>query len=188
MTTLRPEQERALNYLRRKGTEAPADAVRSSTGRAFRRIESLLDEIPAETASAGPPQGGWSIHEVVDHLLVSHRPSLEQLRALLAGRPPGDAVPAGLVSDDPFARSWDVLLGELKELHRDFEETLAGTSDDTPIDGRADIVMVVKAAEPDGSDTVLEWVQGFDWKAFVTGLKIHTLEHVAQIERIRGQV
>lgn len=188
MTTLRPEQVRALDYLRRKGTEASAAAVHSSTERAFRRIEGLLDEIPAETAPVRPPQGGWCVHEVVDHLVVSHRPALEQLRALLEVRPPGAAVPAGLVSDEPFAKGWEVLVGDLKQLHRDFGKTLAGTSDDVSTDGRADIVMVVKAAEPDGSVMVLEWVQGFDWKAFVTGLKVHTLEHVAQIERIRGQV
>ncbi len=188
MTTDRPEQERALNYLRRKGTEASVDAVRTSAERAFRRLESQLDDIPAKTASVRPPQGGWCVHEVVEHLLVSHRPALEQLRAFLDGRPPGDAVPAGLVSDDPFAKSWDVLVAELKEMNRDFSGTLAGISDDFSTDLRADVVMLVKATEPDGSVKVLEWVQGFDWKAFVTALKVHTLEHVAQIERNGTQV
>ena len=155
------------------GESASADDQRAFTGRLLEdldRLENLLDEVSSEAASVRPPQGGWSVHEVVDHLLVSHRRALEQLRALLDGRPPGDAVPPGLISDDPFARSWDVLVDELKQMHRDFRDTLAAVPDDFSTDAQADIFMVVKASEPDGSVTVLEWVQGFDWKAFVTGV------------------
>ena len=95
--TLRPEQERALAYARRRGTEAPLADLRRRVAETFAALDARLASIPAAHAHIRPAPAAWSVHEVVDHLIVSHRPAMDLLRTLLAGRElEGGLVPAGL--------------------------------------------------------------------------------------------
>jgi hypothetical protein len=183
-TPLRPEQEAALRYAREKGTEAPLASIRERMSKTFAQLETLLAALPEEAVRIRPAPDRWSVHEIVDHLLESHRPAVEELRELVRGhRPEGGPVPAGLLSADPLGRPWPGLVRELSGVHRELLAILNGASDETSLTARAPVVMVVKVREEDGSLTPVEWIDDFDWKAFAILLRAHTLEHLAQIER-----
>ena len=186
---LRPEQVQALSYARRQGSEAPIDVIRGKVGATFRELETLLASVPAELTGQRPAESAWSIHEVVDHLVVSHRRAVEELTDLVAGRTPRSGpIPAGLVSDDPFAITWSDLVGELKAIHRRFVAALEGASDETPLTARAPIEMVVKCRQPDGRVEPVHWVESFDWKAYAILFRAHSIEHVHQIRRTLAAV
>ncbi len=180
---LRPEQQRALDYLRRKGTEAPVAQLRDHLAATFRELESLLEVVPATWRAASPGPGRWSVHEVVDHLVVSHRQAVEQLRLLVAGTRPGEAVPPGLQSERPLDRAWDDLVAELRAIHRVFVELVSAAPETLALDLKAPIAMVVKVASESGELAPLAWEHELDWKAFAQAFRSHTLEHRGQIAR-----
>ena len=102
---LRPEQLRALDYLRRKGTEASPARLREQVAVAFAELEALLAETPAPLRAVRPSPTRWSVQEVLDHLVLSHRPAVEQLRSLVAGaRPASPAIPPSLHSEHAAER------------------------------------------------------------------------------------
>lgn len=181
-----PEQERATSYLRRKGTEADPESVRQWIASAFDALESTLDELDAEAVRRRPANGGWCVQEVVDHLVESHRRAAAQLAAVVAGRPAGDAIPAGLLSADPLARDWHGLVAALKRVHADVLDALAAGTAATSLETRAPVVMVVKVREDDGPPRPREWIEELDWKAFALAVGVHTREHADQVRRILG--
>jgi hypothetical protein len=185
---LRPEQRRALDYLRRKGTEATPAQLRDHLASTFREFESLLEIVPAAWRAAPPGPGRWSAHEVVDHLVVSHRAAVEQLRLLVAGSRPREAVPPGLQSERPLDRSWDDLCAELRAIHRAFVDLVATAPENLSLDVKAPIAMVVKVPNEAGELAPLVWEHELDWKAFAQAFRSHTLEHRAQIARNLAQL
>jgi hypothetical protein len=186
---LRPEQVRALSYLREKGTAAPASALRQRLAETFASVEALLDGIPEPEVRLRPGPDRWSVQEVVDHLVASHRPAVGHLQELLQGRrPEGGPIPASLLSADPLARPWPELVGELKRVHADFLAALDSAPGDDPGTVTAPVLMVLKVQEPDGSTVPIEWTEELDWKAQVAVFRVHTLEHRGQIERTLAAV
>lgn len=182
--TLRPEQVQALEYVRRQGTEAAVDAIRAKAARTFGELEALLAGVPERVTSLAPTPGKWSLHEIVDHLVTSHRRAVAELASLVSGESPaGDPIPAGLVSPEPFARRWPLLVADLEAVHRDFLAVLDSASDDTTLTARAPVVLVVKCGTSDGRFEPVEWVESFDWKAHAILVRVHTLEHLQQIQR-----
>lgn len=186
--TLRPEQEAALRYAREKGTNAPVADIRARTAATFSKIETLLASLPEEVVRVRPAPDRWCVQEIVDHLLESHRPAVDDLRALLRGERPAGPIPASLLSADPLGQPWPGLLRRFGEVLRDLLAVLDTASDDTPLEARAPVVMVVKVREPDGRTVPVQWVEDFDWKAFAILLRAHTLEHIGQIERTLAAV
>jgi len=181
---MRPEQIKAMEYLRDKGTRLAAPQVHERVAAGFAALESFLDGITEAEARVPALPGEWSIQEVADHLVETHRPSLEELRDLLAGRrPPGEPIPAGLQSRDPLARSWPGLLGELKRLQAEIVAVL-GAAPDRPSDARAPLVMVINVKEPDGRETPLHWIEELDWKAYAIIFRLHVLDHLGQARKI----
>lgn len=180
------EQQLALAYLRRKGTEASTASILERMEQTFGELDRILDAIPEETARRRPAADRWSVQEIVDHLVVSNRPALEQLRILLAGRDAeGGPVPAGLQSEDPLARPWPEVRDELSRLHQSFIDEIrqaAPTLGDSPGTATAPIEMVVRCATPQGDEAV-HWEERFDWKAFSLAGRVHALEHLAQVQR-----
>lgn len=186
---LRPEQEAALAYARRRGTEAPVAAIAERLRRTFGELDALLDTVPEALAARSPAPGAWSVHEVVDHLVVSHRRATAQLRELLAGRKPADGpIPAGLQSPTPEATPWSELAEEIERVHQTFLRVVESANDATPLEARAPVVMVVKCVRPDGSLEPVHWVESFDWKAFAILFRMHAHEHLGQIRRVLAAV
>ena len=186
---LRPEQVRALDYLRRKGTESTFDEIRGRVAATFERFAELIDGLDAETARRSPRAGAWSAQEVVDHLLVTDRRSLEQLRELLAGRSVDDVIPASLQSVEPLATDWDSLRAEFRALHAEILATLDTATDDLSLaPASAPVVMVVQCAEPDGRLVPVHWGQRFDPKAYALILHAHSRQHIGQIERTLAEL
>jgi len=180
-----PEQERARTYLRDRGTLAPAAQVAAQVAEAFHTLESALEAASAEAARTRPLPGEWSVQEIADHLLVTNRASVDELRALVEGRSPGTGpIPAGLQSPDPFARPWPELLRELRAVDAEFTGLLASASDATPLEGRAEVVMVVNVKGADGAVAPLEWVEAFDWKAYGMVNRLHAIDHLHQARRV----
>lgn len=189
-TPLLPEQQQALEYLRRKGTEAPAETIRRKSAAAFEQIEALLATVPGDLHRRAPSPGRWSPQEILDHLVESHRPAAAQLASLLAGRRPASgAIPAGLQSASPLTLAWGDLYAALREVHAELLRLLESLPEELPRSApRAPIVMVVKAAQADGSLVPLEWEAELDAKAFAQALRVHTLEHVGQLQRTVAQL
>ncbi len=187
--TLHPEQLRALDYLKRKGTEAPADEIRRKVADTCGNLEGAFDAVPAALRQVSPGPGKWSVHEILDHLVESHRPALPQLESLLQGRmPETPAVPASLQSADPFSKPWEELVEALHGVHGSLRDLLGSATDEHPLDVRAPIVMVVKVARPDGALEPVPWEERLDWKAFVQALRAHNLEHLSQIARTVAEI
>ena len=179
----RPERAAALDYLRRKGTEAPVSKLLSGLRSTFQRFEQALDRLPEALRARRPAPASWSVHEIVDHVVESHRLAVAELRALCAGVSPGGGpIPARLTSSNALERPWGQLIDELKRVHAELLDLVAATGDMTSIAAKAPFVMVVKVSGATGSE-VLEWVEALDWKAYAQALRVHTHEHLAQVER-----
>lgn len=164
-------------------------SITERLARTFGELDALLAEVPADVAARKPAGGGWSVHEVADHLVVSHRPAVGQLRDLLAGRTPtGGAIPAGLQCEAPEATPWRELAGELSRVHGAFLDTVRAAPDDAPLEPRAPVVMVVQCARPDGTHEPVHWIQSFHWKAFAILVRMHAHQHLAQIRRVLAEV
>jgi hypothetical protein len=110
---------------------------------------------------------------------------VDELRCLLAGeRPPGEAIPAGLQSKAPFLRPWPWLLAELRRVHGDILELLAGVKPDFETDARAPLVMVVNVPRADGGFDPLHWVEDLDWKAYAITWRLHAIDHLHQARKV----
>jgi len=179
------EQVRMREYLRDKGDALPLAEVRARVASAFDTMEALLASVSAEEAAGRPLPGAWSIHEVVDHLILTHGPSVGELDDLLAGRrPAGPPIPAGLQSPDPLARPWDALRSALHAQHAAALRTLDGARD-APTDARAPVVAVVNVRGADGRETPVHWEEAIAWKAYaVFAFRLHTLDHIGQVRKL----
>lgn len=182
--SLRPEQIKARQYLDQKGSRLTAAQLRDRVGAAFGAIEEALASVEEQAARGRAIAGEWSVQEVVDHLVETHRPSIAELRDLVSGRrPEGPPIPAGLQSADPLARPWPDLVLALKALHVEILAVLAAVPDGYATDARAPLVMVINAKEPDGSETPLHWIEELDWKAYAIVFRLHVLDHLSQIRK-----
>lgn len=138
----------------------------------------------AERARTAAIPGEWSVQEIADHVLETHRAGLDELRCLLAGRrPPGEAIPAGLQSRAPLLRPWPWLLSELGRVHADILEALRAAPDaDTGVS--APIVMVVNVPGEGGAAALLQWIEECDWKAYAIVWRLHAMDHLNQVRRV----
>jgi hypothetical protein len=180
----RPERAAAVDYLRRKGTEAPAARLLAGLRATFQKFEQAIDRVPEACRTRRPAPASWSVHEIVDHLVESDRPAVGELRDLVAGRSPiGGPIPARLTSPRALDRPWDVLTRELKDVHASVLDVVAhGDAIAASPTARAPVVMVVTVPGEAGPE-VLEWIEELDWKAYAQVLRVHTHGHLAQVER-----
>ncbi len=176
---------RAREYLLKNGTQATVSAIRARTGAAIEALERFLDTVPPALAARPAIEGEWTLHEIVDHLVETHRPTLDELWCLLAGqRPPGEPIPAGLQSKAPLTRPWPWLLGKMKRVHADILEALSAVPPDFTTDARAPLVMVVNVEDEAGRTGPLAWVEELDWKAYAIVLRLHALDHLQQAKKV----
>lgn len=176
-------KQRARDHLRTYGTEGDVRVILRRLAQAFDTLQSVLESAGEARARDRAIAGEWSLHEIADHLLETHRASLEELRCLLAGRrPAGAIIPAGLQSADPFRRPWKALLEDVRRVHADTLQALAAAPPDTPTDVRAPFVMVVRL--PDGGP--LAWQDEVDWKAYAVALRLHAVDHAIQARNVLG--
>jgi DinB family protein len=182
--TLRPEQIKAREYFHEKGTLLPAARIHERVGTAFAAMETFLEAVSDEEARARALPDDWTVQDVVDHLIETHRPSLDELRALLANRrPAGGPIPASLRSADPMARRFRDLLRDLRAVHAEILAVLSAAPDQMT-GARAPIIMVINVKEPDGREAPLHWIEELDWKAYaVTAFRLHELDHLNQAKK-----
>jgi hypothetical protein len=179
---MHPEQQRALDYLARKGTNATVEELRRQVRHAFSAMEAELDAVPLEARDTAPAPGKWSPHQILDHLILSHGPAVPQLASLLAGiTPEGVAIPADLDTPPHLLKPWEELRAQLGAIHAEIEDLLARANDTVSLEPKALIEMVVKV---DGQP--VHWHAEVDWKAFVQGIRVHVLEHREQLRRAVG--
>ena len=180
----RQAKEKAREYFRTKATPLPVSEVRARIAEPLRACDELVTPLSAAQAARATLPGEWTVHEIVDHLVETHGPSLEELRDLLAGRrPPGEPIPAGLQSRDPLARPWPELLTQLKRLQAEVVATL-GAAPDSLTEARAPVVMVINVKEADGREAPLHWIEELDWKAYAIIFRLHVLDHLGQARKI----
>src|SRR6059036_268569 len=142
--------------------------------------------VPAAQAARRTIPGEWTIQEIVDHLVETYRPGVDELRCLLAGeRPPGEAVPPSLQSKAPHLRPWPWLLGELRRLNADILGLLDAVPPHFETTARAPLVMVVNVPRPGGGFEPLHWVEELDWKAYViASWRLHPIDHLNQTKQV----
>jgi hypothetical protein len=183
--TIETAKAKAREYFATRGTLAPAGALRERIAEAFESLETFLDTVPPAAAARTAIAGGWTIHEIVDHLVETHRPGLDELWCLLAGRrPPGEAIPAGLTSKAPLTRPWPWLRGELARIHGEILRSLDAVPPDFATDARAPIVMVVNVPDERGKLVPVHWIEDLDWKAYSITWRLHVIDHLKQARRV----
>ena len=178
---------KAREYFRTRGTLAPAASIHERVADAFAALDAFLEPISAATAVRVGIPGAWTIQEIVDHLVETHRPGLDELWCLLAGhRPPGEPIPAGLQSKAPRERPWSWLRAELDRVHGEILRALAAVPPDFATDACAPIVMVVNVADEDGTIVPLHWVEDLDWKAYAIVWRLHVIDHLKQARKVHA--
>ena len=176
---------RARDYFKTKGTLVAPTLIHERIGDAFGALDAFLAPISAATAARAAAPGEWTIHEIVDHLVETHRPGLDELWCLLAGRrPPGEAIPAGLQSKSPLHRPWSWLRAELDRIHGEILRTLAAVPASFATEARAPIVMVVNVPDEHGRVVPLHWVEDLDWKAYAIVWRLHVIDHLKQARKV----
>jgi hypothetical protein len=178
-------KEKARDYFNTKGTLMAASAIHARIADAFGTLDTFLKPMSATTAARVGIPGEWTVQEIVDHLLETHRPGLDELWCLLAGRrPPGEPIPAGLQSKAPLQRPWPWLRAELARVHGDILGTLAAVPPDFATEARAPIVMVVNVPDEPGRVVPLHWVEDLDWKAYAIVWRLHVIDHLKQAKKV----
>jgi hypothetical protein len=178
-------RRKAREYLATRGTRAAPAAIHERVAAAFVALREFLEAVPPDAAMRRTLPDEWSVQEIVDHLLETHRPGLDELRCLLAGqRPPGPPIPAGLQSKAPRLRPWPWLCAELARLHDVILDVLAAVPTDFQSDARAPLVMVVNVPGPDGRLVPEHWIEELDWKAYTVVWRLHVLDHLGQAKKV----
>jgi len=180
---------RTRAYFLKNGTQASADTVRARTASAFEALERLLDDLTPAVAARRSISGEWTVHEIIDHLVETDRPTLDELWCLLAGRrPPGEPIPAGLQSMAPFTRPWPWLKRELGRLHADLLQAVAAAPASFDTTARAPIVMVVNVEGGPGRTVPYSWIEELDWKSYVIVQRLHVIDHMNQARKVLAAV
>ncbi len=173
-------------YLKTKATDLPADVIHERVTQAVAAFERFADNVSAEQACRRAWDGEWAIQEIVDHLIETYRPGIDELRCVLAGqRPPGEPIPASLQSKAPMLRPWAWLLRELRTIHADVGTMLENVPRDFETPARAPIVMVINAPREDGALKPIHWIEDFDWKAYaIISWRLHAIDHLNQAKKV----
>ncbi|HEX2440105.1 MAG TPA: DinB family protein [Methylomirabilota bacterium] len=178
-------QARARDYFSSKDTLTPVE-IRDQIVASFASLEATLAEVPVARAGQRTAPAEWSAQEILDHLVETYRPGVDELRCVLAGqRPPGEPIPAALQSKAPLLRPWAWLREELRRAHDDVVALIDGVSPTFTTAARVPIVMVVNVTEPDGSGRPLHWVEDLGWKAYaLTSWRLHAIDHMKQTRKV----
>jgi hypothetical protein len=186
MTTAAEAQAQAREYLKTKATELPSSVVRERVADALGSFEEFVRPLSALQAGRRVNDGEWTIQDIVDHVVETYRPGLDELWCLLAGRrPPGEPIPASLRSKAPLLRPWPWLRDELLHLHAEVLRTLGAVPADFTTDARAPIVMVVNVTDEHGPTRPLHWIEDLDWKAYaIVSWRLHAIDHLKQAKRM----
>src|SRR3989441_9116390 len=181
-------KEKAREYFRTKATELPLPVILERIADAVRAFEEFVLPLSAAQAARRSIPGQWTIHEVVDHVVETYRPGLDELWCLLAGqRPPGVPIPAGLRSKAPLLRPWPWLLDELRRVHAEVLKTLDAVPPDFQTDAKAPLVMVVNVKDAQEKTTPLTWVEDLDWKSYaIVSWRLHGIDHLNQARKVLG--
>jgi DinB family protein len=178
--TFEAVRDRIMAHVRSRGTEAEPAAVYQKLAAAYAQFDGLLAGLSVESATAVPAPGEWSVRDVADHLLESERAGLDELRCLVASEaPPAPPVPASLRSKAPHHRPWPWLAAEVARTHADILAAVAVGPASAPGEPTAPAVFWAEIA---GEPT--EWIEELDWRAYAAVLRVHVLEHLAQIRAI----
>ncbi|HET7712286.1 MAG TPA: DinB family protein [Thermoanaerobaculia bacterium] len=154
------------------------EILRQDARDAFAQIERAIDDVPEGLRERSHP-GRWSPHEILDHLVLSHAPAPEYFSTLLDGiSHQGEPIPAGLHRPASERPSWNVLREELHEIHRRTLAVLDTATDEHSLDPTIGLEMVVKVRSKP-----VHWIEPLDWKALVQAMRLHTLEHLSQLQR-----
>jgi hypothetical protein len=171
-------------YFASKASLSP-DQVREQIVAAFAALDAVLASVPPDRATRRPAPAEWSPQEVVDHLVETYRPGVDELRCVLAGQtPPAEPIPAGLQSRAPLLRPWSWLREELGRAHRDVVDLIAGVPAGFETEARVPLVMVVNVTGADGTVRPLHWVESLDWKAYaIASWRLHPVDHMKQVRK-----
>ncbi|MBI3637698.1 MAG: hypothetical protein HY216_16015, partial [Candidatus Rokubacteria bacterium] len=64
---------KAREYLKTKGSDLPGKIVRERIAAAFDALDAFLETVPPDRAAIRGIPGEWSVQEIVDHLVETHR-------------------------------------------------------------------------------------------------------------------
>lgn len=190
------ERTRFMDYLQSRAASATAQSLRTRFQAAAKEFEATLADVTPEEAAWRPPDGAWSIAQVVDHLAQTTIRSAEELRHLLAGRrPPGPPVYESLTSGAPGREPWSALLEGLRAANHEFHQLLAEAEvEDMTETGTAAgaepptvrTILVVNRQVPGGAIEPEIFSAELSWREYVLVQRLHLLDHRTQVRKIRA--
>ena len=155
----------------------------------FKSLEALLQRIPADKWPLNPRNGGWSISEIVHHLVSVEVQGLQKLKDIVAGRqesalidPANRPDPTRLRDPEPKYKAipeYEPTTGIppkylLDALRRARKETIAYAQK-----------VGLQQLSNLGIDT--PWLNALNGREFLECLAYHTERHRAQIDRAIGR-
>jgi hypothetical protein len=178
-----------LDYLRTRGSEMSAMAIRSRIHVAAGELENAIATVSASEARLRPFASKWTIAEVVDHISQTQVRGAEELRHLLAGRrPPLPPVYEALRSGAGQWAPWELLVEELHQANRAMMEVLEAASDHSS-DGNAPTVRTVMVAlrklENTSTEPQIFFVE-LTWKEYALLQRLHLLDHRRQVKELHA--
>ena len=189
-SSVSPERARMVAYLRGRAASLAGDAILARVRAAASELDAALAGVTAQQARWQPPDGGWTIAQVVDHVAQTTIRVADELRHLLAGRrPPAPPVYEGLLSGAAAWVAWEELLDNLGSANREFEAVLASaprsaTAPSTT--ARARTILVVNRARAGGEVAPELFVEELDWREYALVQRLHVLDHRSQIRALRA--
>jgi hypothetical protein len=159
--------QQALAYIRHQASKSLAD-LRVLAARTAADCGRCLEDIGEEQARFKPGDG-WSVKEVLDHLIdATNRAVIEPIRDLVAGRAPQAFTP-----DHSHGRAMRPIQELRQELERLLEETV-----------------VLVGSLPEGDLPRGTWehpsLGPLNLKELIALHRLHAMDHVQQIEKIKA--
>ena len=183
-----PEREKMVAYLRGRAASLAGDAILARVRAAVSELDAALAGVTAAQARWQPPDGSWSMAQVVDHVAQTTIRVADELRHLLAGRrPPAPPVYEGLLSGAAAWVAWEELLDGLSSANREFESILASAPKSAPSAGAtARTILVVNRALSSGEVAPELFVEELDWTEYALVQRLHVLDHRSQVRALRA--
>jgi len=165
---------RAHDYLRDNGTLAPTAAIRRRVTQAFENLEKFLRGAEPRHAARRAWPAEWSLHEIADHVVQTHRPSRDELASCspAAGRPARRSRPRSSrrIRSDARGRPCSTT-----------SPVCTPTSSPTsprarrlPDERAARVVVVMNGEATDGTSVPLAWEDEIELEGLRRLLRLHT--------------
>ena len=167
------EQQKLQGYLRSQGAKLTAEQIRDRIQEAADEFLAVIQHVDEPVARKSPPAGGWSLAEVLDHVVYTLEGITGVIGGLVSGRKPPVPLEIGATSGIA-SQPWPDLLARLRRSQSALSTLLTANRNEPHVDLRV----------PEGDFGEL------NWKEYALILRLHYKDHAGQarktLEAVRG--